>query len=1578
MHDTRQPHRNALRLLALAFALSAPGLQPAVFSAPPAASVIHRNGWSAERSDLGWADGVDAEAQRAAGTMTGIAGWLEYDFEIAAPGGWHELWLRGMPLEWTREFWLDGRPVRWLSNSVPADVEGGGKFDKRKSWFKETNLWLAPGKHTLRLRRTIWYHELPDAWELRPADPRSPAGNVRVVIPGTAAEASRPAAQNVVRAGEPIPLTLEGGSPAAPLAYELVALDETSPAAADASGVPAPAADAAPVPLASIQFPITKNPVVKTVSITFPRQGVFRVVARDPKTKKLLRPADMKAGLYVAIDTKNRPAYATGPSGDTSYRTVIDIDCAAEPPRGRYFEKYGPARVVDSPAGRYRESTGRGTVPGWGTDGFSYKFDLPEPGRLYRLRVDYPDNDRRTMGFWVTDNTMSAGNATGVINTGGIETGDRYPLTGAMLTHEAFFHPLRTKDLVVAVINLVPGLRAAAARIRIDIVDTPLPPAPAGPSRGREFGYWFEENGRWLRFFGGENTSPSEHLKTLEHYAQTLSHLGANLMFPTVNIYQGVHYPTRIMDGYGAVQLNETRLATLVAERHGCRIIPELYPTGQTWFDRRVMGLKLDKTAPDGVAFMTPEARDIVLRNRDGKLTCAWEAFVYNPLHPRVQQMYADIVGEVADMLGDSPAFAGISTRLMFTWQFQAWSALPGLDWGYDDWTIGQFVRDTGTAVPTAADTTSPDRFHQRYNHLVRGDDAVRERWLAWRCDRLFAFHQKLRDRIRQARADADLVIAYYRQDPGAVYSRDLIGQMREQGIDEPRYTAEPGIRFIASIPYGRRYSTPLADADASDPLWAADIKKINLDSRTAAFTGRYFEVNKNLGWENFGARTGVAAFDACLPTTANELELYSLMLADQDPSLIMTGGNGCMFGTPEIVRPFLREYLAIPDARFERLPGATDPVAVWRHRAADGTVWFYAVNRLPVPVTTTFSLDGASPEVRTAAGNTRIETPNASLRLVIEPYMLRSFRMTGGTLAHCRVETPPDYVEKLRPQIEGARRLRDDIASRRIVPEASGPDAREAIAQLDAAIAAFAAGHYWTARGQLTRLAATRFEYTSGRYIPGVLNRSVPPGVPDFTDAQPRPLQTLLDGHPAAVRDARDAALDEESNTLWVASADGLSAFDAVTGEWKRNLTVFVPHAFEAGTVQHPALPQPLSPPVEAVRIYKPDTSPPALLLVKQGKSLSLLDPATGRTRPTIYGEPVQLPPAKPLPPGVAALSKKITAPAASRSLGGFTQLKVRDGALHYIARGKLMRLENGGIAGLRGTGVPPVGSSGMGDSPMHPSRNAAPVVAYDPGPAFKTEGFESFAFAPGGDLYLASHWNGSARGVNLYRCAKNAAGPGWSAPEYLNNGKPLVAGPDYVAADLAFDAGGNLLVLGSRPSADPKKPATHALCSWNLDTNAAPRPLVDFGKIDTGSGELGLHVLPDGDILVAGGHARAIWRLAPDGKVRWETRRQRGAPPGYTDLRCPLGITADARGNLWVTDPTRHQLLRLDAATGELKQTFGSFADLPLAEGEARLLLNQPAGVAILTDTAGVEWLHIADTGTRRLLRFPLPPEK
>jgi len=98
--------------------------------------------------------------------------------------------------------------------------------------------------------------------------------------------------------------------------------------------------------------------------------------------------------------------------------------------------------------------------------------------------------------------------------------------------------------------------------------------------------------------------------------------------------------------------------------------------------------------------------------------------------------------------------------------------------------------------------------------------------------------------------------------------------------------------------------------------------------------------------------------------------------------------------------------------------------------------------------------------------------------------------------------------------------------------------------------------------------------------------------------------------------------------------------------------------------------------------------------------------------------------------------------------------------------------------------------------------------------------------------------------------------------------------------------------------------------------------------------------------------------------------TERLKSSPPGYADLRFPLGITADSQGRIWVADPSRHEILRL-AASGKLLGTIGSFGS---GQNGGELMLNGPSGIAALKDLNGKEWIYVADGGNRRLIKLPV----
>ncbi len=1119
---------------------------------PPKAGTILREGWSFDRSQIDWYQWAKVEEEKKKGTLNCLSGWVEYDFNVAK-SGWFELMEKEGVAGWNRDVFLDGKILFLLTYSHKDDVEPSPRKGEQGRRYKEANLYLKEGRHTLRFRRLGFPGVLPSRWELRPSD-GEPLGCVRATGVG----------HNVVRAGSKVKICISGGTDV-PTSYELVVRDENSGEA---------------TPCGKLDFPACSEPVEKDAEIEFPRQGVFMLLAKVGD--KLSRPADLKAGMFIVIDTKNPPP----PAPELKTSPAVEIDCVKQTINGQpvekgktFFEKDGESRIVESPIGAYRESSGNGTADYWGTDGFSYKFDLPDADHLYRLRVLYPDDDRRSMGFWTCD---GADGKNGITLTGGVETGDHYTLSNTMLTHEAFFYPLNKEGIVVAAINLVPGYRAAAAKIIIDRVDSALTDGPSGTANGRVMGFYFEEGPRWLRFFGakaGEGTAGLiEHLNTLDRWGQWNRFLGANLMFPTANVYQYNAYPSRILDGYFCESYDMMRMVALTAEKYNGKYVPEFHLSGQANFDKYVMGVWTEEKEKDGkkeqVLHIAPEAEEYIIRNRDGGTAFGWKQAGYNALHPKVQEIYVSVFGEAADRLADCASFAGISSRLMLSWQWQGWNALPGLNWGYDDWTVAQFEKDSGLKVPGKAG--DPKRFRQRFDYLT---GAARDRWIEWRCDRIFKYHCRLRDRIRQAKPDAKLFLNYFGPDPREAYSRDILGQMREIGMDYRRYAAEEGFVVIQGGSYGRRFSTPVGDALKTDALYSEDVKSVALlGDRGFSLYSQYYEVNDNLDWEKLGGRKGYCAFDCCTPSGVNERELYAIAMADSDTSFFVNGGNGWIFGTQPVLSPFLREFRALPALKFTPLEKARDPVAVWfrevKKEEADKLklvpgFYFYAVNRLPKGVKVELSVANAANIFPASGGEALALGDGQTLAFELEPFMLRTFRAEGKNVSvkGCAVQAPPEISDRLAPAMSFAKDLLDDIRYRRTAPELGEPDARLAMQLLNESVMAFAEGRFWRAKGNLERSPLIRIYDINGRYPPGLLERKIPHG---FVGAKNAP-ELEFPGSQAIIGDVRgrlsavtDLAYDTEGN-LWAASLEQVMLFDR-DGNYLKCLPLTLEHKPDEG----------------------------------------------------------------------------------------------------------------------------------------------------------------------------------------------------------------------------------------------------------------------------------------------------------------------------------------------------------------------------------------------------------------------------
>ena len=155
---------------ALALILFGAGLTPG-FAAGANGFILRREAWSFNRSKLSWPDPGTAEQRKRAGTIgasgpngCSVVGWAEYEFELPA-AGWYELLEQGGVLGWPRDVYLDGNLLFPLVVWPPGDAV---LVDKH-SMYKEANLYLKAGKHTLRFRRLAFPGILPSAWELRAA-----------------------------------------------------------------------------------------------------------------------------------------------------------------------------------------------------------------------------------------------------------------------------------------------------------------------------------------------------------------------------------------------------------------------------------------------------------------------------------------------------------------------------------------------------------------------------------------------------------------------------------------------------------------------------------------------------------------------------------------------------------------------------------------------------------------------------------------------------------------------------------------------------------------------------------------------------------------------------------------------------------------------------------------------------------------------------------------------------------------------------------------------------------------------------------------------------------------------------------------------------------------------------------------------------------------------------------------------------------------------------------------------------------------------------------------------------------------
>ncbi|MFZ2654202.1 MAG: hypothetical protein WAX69_04755 [Victivallales bacterium] len=1044
----------------------------------------------------------EIESAKKTGVLT-TSGEAEYECDIPTDG-WYEF-LVWNPPSWRADIFIDGRfLIHTQFNYGVWQTRKDGKINK----VKVLNLHLAAGKHTLKFSAFSGYRIQLAGFSLEPS--KDIAGRVRLAF-----DADR----LVFRKGEKFSGTVLIGRSVEPadVVITVDGADRKEPLMKKEFHVPAGTGD-----------------FQERIELPSGVEGVFNIMV----TEKAGQPCD-RTTEYLVIDTT---PLATMGGKELRKELIYTLDCATKEP------DYGlsPTTVINASFGKYRESASRKDAGPGKAEWFAYTLDLPSILEPYMLEIEYPNDDQRLCRITLAERYGHPEPSLGYA------TGRGYPLSNKMEKLEFYFWP-RDKDPRLIFESWTPrAYKAAAARVNVYRIVGGLPVLNAG-NAGRMFGTYQEEPLRYAPYFGAkpEGGSWLNLWKPAERFAEYQSYAGVNLWNPTICVYQAVLWPTNAIPGqhidlYPSPKGSEQklskdpfekdiiRLMLLTCEKHGMGFVGELNIqanwTLMRYLDKRFGG----KGSFEDDSYQKPW----LTVSKTGALGVAHSPTTpyYNPLYPGVQQWHGEVIKELAERYKDSPAFKGIGDRLMLYWVFGGWQCYNSLDWGYEDFSVELFEKETGTAIPIAKDDKL--RFQKRYEWLMEN---AREKWIGWRCEKIAAKYAALAKIMTDARLDLKLYVSVYPDIALSSFTgvklKGRAEMMRECGVDPQLLHDTPAIVFNdtriyppGSKPRDNIFQAWQADSYYYDPAFVSwtnrllgkgSVNALHLDAYS--FEGRNIDRVKQLGYkeEDLPAASYVYPAAVLNPPGRYYLERFANAMADGNMVFLSDGSHGYEQGQPLLLREFLPEYRALPAIGMKLLEGSGDPVALWQGEK-DGRTFFYIVNRLDLPVPVRVEFAKPANVKRLATGEV-LKPDGNSVAVELTPFQMIA----------CESDIPPKAVKAVPPearrvelerQIDFVEKLlkSDNSSGEMSMCLVSPVDLLRANKLMQTARASLKAGRLWSAWRALSNAQMVTIYEAFNSYPPGLFFQKKTSG--GNSSISPEGMKKLIPGDEAGKVKLADA----------------------------------------------------------------------------------------------------------------------------------------------------------------------------------------------------------------------------------------------------------------------------------------------------------------------------------------------------------------------------------------------------------------------------------------------------------------------
>ena len=728
----------------------------------------------------------------------------------------------------------------------------------------------------------------------------------------------------------------------------------------------------------------------------------------------------------------------------TSYQEGMDleeiwsVDCTQEPEPGMFIacDSMGNdvrTEVVEGPAGRYRILSDNRDLTF-----LAYRFKVKKLYAPHLVVIEWPDDAPRGILVQVYEPTgmFPEGAAHKV---GGFQRGETavvsiedQPVRSNRMQKLHIIYWPNEEEAAIHVWNAwgfppVPGYLAPAAVSRISVyeITNDLPALRVAEAGDRMIGYHSERAnilpsvfyagpvGAWFHHWSAGVDHPEfyrDWYTTAENMIKLMRFSGQNMYLLGHFMYTGVLYPSRRymfeQNAYsgGDATRDYCGIILRMMERNGLSMISgiEYVHTADVL---AAQSATMEQVIRDGAPTLHCISKDASLSTMHG--ISAWAGLNY--FHPKVQDSLLTMVDELVELYKGYPAWKGIS--FILSRNFGPMIPLSGgakddpLYWGYEDYTIDLFQKETGIKIPVGA--RDPDRFGKRYEWLMAN---AKQKWIDWRCAQFTRLFCRMRDRLVKGRPDLKLYLLNSEPMNFTKGATDLNGHFDDPafmkqvvktfGFDPEALKKEPGmvIGYFYLAPgsggaLGQRHRVylELLHNQSWHDLFANDGKG-----------GAYIWS----GIPHYGPQLpkGKWLFQMCpvrqgylWPTFINDGFVNALVRSNPTWMPHTWMDVAASTGRLHDMRLFARAYRSLPDGKYKRLTSNGLDQNIWVERTrAKGAEYAYAANAdwWEVDVTLTFA---KGVKVHDLIEDQPVKLREGKWSFHLGPYEVRTFRITGA-----------------------------------------------------------------------------------------------------------------------------------------------------------------------------------------------------------------------------------------------------------------------------------------------------------------------------------------------------------------------------------------------------------------------------------------------------------------------------------------------------------------------------------------------------------------------------------------------------